>query len=602
VEVEGRTVALPRKGLALLCYLAFEGPTRRQRLADLLWDRAGAMKNLRVEIHRARAPLRELGIEPFDASSDPLALGPQIRVARGATHRSDELMAGLEDVASGFQAWLDTRRAHLTHDADPELRGDLLDDLAKTVEPPFVVVLQARPGAETRSAARRLARRLNLPFFEDARFGRAGVHFVRPDRHDALEMTRTICRDADSVWIIERSRFGEDPTLLLQLRAEYPADRLRFVDVPPLTWSQARALLPPSVDFDEAARMYLASDGNPRYLKELVKLRGERPFGPTLPVPQRMRAAIAVEADRLSSGARSALERLTVAPEPISPEVIAAFGAEAHLDELERASWLTFDAKGWAFTDRLARALLFERLPPGHRARLVTVVHDLLAKETASRDRVVGARVRGGTPPASSARPPVRAVRVGDEVWVDEPDEVAPHGAWADGTLHLVHVDRTVQPVAAAFRMPAGPILVRLSGRAFVGHPSHRVAPRPPTAFARITFGGRPRRSLWLRDSKEASRLPGEQLELPSRDAFDHWILVHDARTLSIAGTSTRTVAEVAVRFHRPDARPPSDGFVVEALAIDGLAWPEAGSNDPARADGEPPPGSVRSEERPLET
>ncbi|WP_337845836.1 hypothetical protein [Thermus sp.] len=40
-----------RKGLALLYYLALEGPTRRALLADLLWGHGAALQNLRVELH-----------------------------------------------------------------------------------------------------------------------------------------------------------------------------------------------------------------------------------------------------------------------------------------------------------------------------------------------------------------------------------------------------------------------------------------------------------------------------------------------------------------------------------------------------------------------
>jgi hypothetical protein len=601
VEVEGRTVAVPRKGVALLCYLASEGPTRRHRLADLLWDRTGAMKNLRVEIHRVRTPLRRLGIEPFGGSADPLTLSPQIRIARRAMRRGEELMAGLEDVASGFQAWLDAQRAREAHRADRELRSDLLDDLAKTVAPPFVVVLQGRPGAETPAVARRLARRLELPFFEDVDAARTGVHFVRADRHDAGVATRSICADDRSVWIVERSRFGEDSKLLLHLRAEYPADRLRFVDVPPLTWLEARALLPPNADFDEAARMYLASNGNPRYLTELVALRGERPFGPRLPVPQRMRAAVAVEADRLSRGARCALERLTVAPEPIPPEVVAACGAEEHLDELERSAWLTFEGEGWFFTDRLARSLLFSRLPRGHRARLVEVVRSVLSTGASPHPRTARPRARVGGDATSQVRPPYRALCVGEELWLDEPEEVTPAVAWSGGTVHVVNLNRRANPVLASFDLPSGPLLLRLSGRAFVGRSSHRIAPRSPATLATVTLGGRTRRALRLDDADDASVVVSGHVRVPSRGTFDHWVFVDDATTVSIAGGSQTAVAEIAVRAYRPASEPASGGLVVEAMALDEAAWTDPRPNDTRVTGCEGRLGSATSGERHLE-
>jgi len=54
---DGRKVKLrSQKSLALLGYLAVEGPAPRERLAALLWESASARANLRVELHRiARA-------------------------------------------------------------------------------------------------------------------------------------------------------------------------------------------------------------------------------------------------------------------------------------------------------------------------------------------------------------------------------------------------------------------------------------------------------------------------------------------------------------------------------------------------------------------
>jgi DNA-binding SARP family transcriptional activator/tetratricopeptide (TPR) repeat protein len=57
LRLENRVVALPtRKLLALLAYLALEGPTTRSRLAELLWDRADerARANLRGELYRLK--------------------------------------------------------------------------------------------------------------------------------------------------------------------------------------------------------------------------------------------------------------------------------------------------------------------------------------------------------------------------------------------------------------------------------------------------------------------------------------------------------------------------------------------------------------------
>lgn len=568
VEVDGRVVRLSRKGLALLCYLALEGPTRRQRVADLLWDHGRAMKNLRVEIYRLRSPLRQAGVEPFSSSTDPLSLGPHVRILQRTTPRNDELMAGLEDVASGFQAWLETHRARRAGRPEGALRGDLLDDLAKEIVPPFVLVLQGRPGAEIPATARQLARRLELPFFDDLDAGHAGVHYVRPDRYDPLVAVRAITADERSVWVVERSRFGEDPMLLLQLRAEYPATRMRFVPLPPLTWTEALTLFPPEVDFEEAARIYVASDGNPRFLTELMELRGDQPFGRRIPVPQTMRAAMAVEARSLSDGARSALERLTVAPEPLQRSLVDAFGATSHLDELERSGWLRFDGRGWVFADRLARALLFEQLPPGHRSRLVDTVHGFLS-ETPDASAEARRTPPSCTPDADrTSRSTSRPVAVGNDLWLDDPIEASPETAWNDGTVHLVRLDRTLPPSTVTFHIPRGPVLVRLSGQAFVQRPSHDLTSRSPVPFASVTLGGRRERSFWLDDACEPSAALHAGVTLPCRLGFDHWILCDEAVTLSIVGANAVSVAEIEVQAYRPAPDPTPNDTVVEAFVF----------------------------------
>lgn len=58
VELRGEPLDVQGKSLALLAYLAVEGETPREVLADLLWtDQAGdaARRNLRVQLHRLRA-------------------------------------------------------------------------------------------------------------------------------------------------------------------------------------------------------------------------------------------------------------------------------------------------------------------------------------------------------------------------------------------------------------------------------------------------------------------------------------------------------------------------------------------------------------------
>ena len=56
-RAEGPMGPLPlrRKALGILYYLALEGPTRRERLADLLWGHRVALQNLRSELTHLRS-------------------------------------------------------------------------------------------------------------------------------------------------------------------------------------------------------------------------------------------------------------------------------------------------------------------------------------------------------------------------------------------------------------------------------------------------------------------------------------------------------------------------------------------------------------------
>ena len=63
LELDGQPCELSGKALALLCYLALEGESRRAVLADLFWTDAtedAGRRNLRRELHRLRAtPVRD---------------------------------------------------------------------------------------------------------------------------------------------------------------------------------------------------------------------------------------------------------------------------------------------------------------------------------------------------------------------------------------------------------------------------------------------------------------------------------------------------------------------------------------------------------------
>lgn len=103
---DGETRRCERKPLAVLSFLALEGPTSRSRMAGLLWPETqeGTARNNLVQLLRR---MKQTYGENLVRLSDPLELGPQVRV---------ELPLWFAGTAVGA-------------DASPLLAGDLLDDV-----------------------------------------------------------------------------------------------------------------------------------------------------------------------------------------------------------------------------------------------------------------------------------------------------------------------------------------------------------------------------------------------------------------------------------------------------------------------------------------
>ena len=138
-----------RKGLALVAYLALEGETSRERLADLLWtdmNESDARRNLRQELWRLQRSALGAWLE---AKSDRVTLTSDVRsdvadfqrsisdASLGAALQlySGPLLANLElSGAPAFEDWLEARREGLNglwrlalgrYGAQLEARGDL---------------------------------------------------------------------------------------------------------------------------------------------------------------------------------------------------------------------------------------------------------------------------------------------------------------------------------------------------------------------------------------------------------------------------------------------------------------------------------------------
>ncbi|WP_243093312.1 hypothetical protein [Thermus thalpophilus] len=343
---EGREVPLSKKGLALLYYLALEGPTTRTRLADLLYGHGSGLQNLRVELHRLG---KALGRAAFPAGQDPLVLPPWIRLD---TAGQGEALEGLEEVGHLWDWVLEVRVRH-ERSGEVSTRQGLLQELA-ALRPPFLLVLRGRPGAGRRALAQDLARILALPFHETLR-PEGVVYLAPPYPQGAL---RELLRSR-AVLVLSLDP-GEEPRFFLELRAAYPAERTRVLDLPPLGWLEARQTLLRDLGFQEAARAYFLSGGQPEWIPEWRVCAG---------FPQRLLAQLRLQARLLSEPARLALERLSVAPGLIPEEVLDALGALPHLDELERKGWLVYQ-KGYCFAKEAERRLLYAALTPGRRHEL----------------------------------------------------------------------------------------------------------------------------------------------------------------------------------------------------------------------------------------
>jgi len=348
-------VRLSLKGLALLYYLALEGPTPRVRLADLLYGHQAGLQNLRVELHRLA---KALGREVFPRGQDPLALPPWVRLeAQG----EGEVLEGLEGVG-GLSDWVYSVRERYQDAPAMDSRRVLLRELS-ALRPPFLLVLRGRLGAGHRAFAQSLAGVLGLSFHQTPR--PEGLVYLEPPYPQVA--LKDLLRS--QALLVLRLDPGEEPRFFLELRAQYPAERVLVVDLPPLTWPEARESLLKGLPFAEAAQAYVLAGGEPEWIPEWRAC----PQGPRRPLAQ-----LRLQARFLSEAARFALERLSVMPGAIPEEALDALGALPHLDELERKGFLLY-RQGYRFAREGERRLLYAALPLGQRRELHERVATALA-------------------------------------------------------------------------------------------------------------------------------------------------------------------------------------------------------------------------------
>ncbi|MEX2535980.1 MAG: hypothetical protein WD273_10345 [Trueperaceae bacterium] len=385
LEHRGQPVKLRRKSLAILYYLAIEGATRRQVLADLLWEHPDSAQNLRVELYDLKKALARFGLRPFDGSKDPLTLPDTVGLDAGDS--SGEPLEGLEGLSPAFQAWLEVQRAkRARRGTETFVHRDLVRETATKIRLPFVLILSGPPDSGQYPFAVSLAAALGLPITEHIDGGRPAVRFLAPSNRYDDSTADKILKDPSNLWVLERPLFGEDPNFLLRLRSDFPPDRLSYLELPALGWSELRAQLQPPLLFERAAELFTFTGGHPGFLRELLAAGGSKAPAESLTMPQRIRAAYQLEARRLTSEARFALERASVHPGALSEGLLATLEIDSHLIELERRNWLGFD-QGWRFNDNVPRTIIYLSLPEGQ-ARLY---HQRAARQLDLEGNVVAA-------------------------------------------------------------------------------------------------------------------------------------------------------------------------------------------------------------------
>ena len=347
IEKDGEVLSIRKKSLAILYFLALEGITRREYLAELLWshDKGGA--NLRAEIYYLR---KKLGLD-ITAHSGMLAL-PSC-VSLDASSQGGEPLEGLENISADFDAWITSKRFELEYEQHPKLTQQLARQLASKLPLPGLWILAGPIGTGKRRLALALAEELNLTFREGWKPSSAGMIYIDEPLPTFTELEKPL--DWPQALVVAKPAFGEEPSLLLGLRSVYPAERTRFLEMPKLNFVETNILLN-NFSFFDAARYYLRSHGRDELLEEMVRANHEMPL--------KYRAKYKLESRRLRRNNRLVLERISVCPETINSELAHRMGNSSDLEELERRGWLVYH-DGWRFADPVARRALEHDLPQG---------------------------------------------------------------------------------------------------------------------------------------------------------------------------------------------------------------------------------------------
>ncbi|HKI57763.1 MAG TPA: hypothetical protein VKA00_00930, partial [Trueperaceae bacterium] len=529
----------------------------------LLWEKWTGRNNLRVELHRLA---EDAGVVLFDAGEDPLDLPDWLSV--DGSPEDGVLLDGLDGISAGYDAWLEARRGKADRDGlNNNHASAMARNLASEVRPPFLVVVRARPMGDVDGFTAALGEALHLPVVQGAGGPAKAVHVFSPpyddDFHDAV-----LGRER-GVSVVRVPAYGEDPLQLLLLRNAYDPSRVRFVELPSLTWPDARSGVLHDRPFDLAAEAYMWSGGSAGFLRELARMGWARDEDGRLALPQRVRAAYQLEIRHASMGARLALERLAVHPGRFTDGLIDKLGARDAVDELERRGWLVYDG-AWRFRDPSARLVLSRSLQSGRRASyhraaaehftaeglwLAATFHQLAAGDAptvAGPERGdsglsyyavlawLGLDVDGATPETVS-------VGAGQELALLELGRQG-RGLQGEGAEWQVVRWGGQRPSWASFELPDGPQVLHVTGRTWIDPVLGLGVDGDATPLElEVGWGAR---AVFLAGLREPVVMDG-MLLLPLGPTVDVWLLVPPQRELRVLSKADTAVLELEITVHR---------------------------------------------------
>ena len=571
---------LRRKALAILYYLAFEGPTRRERLADLLWDSPDPLANLRVELNAINRVLKDFDIVFCDRYQDPLELPREVQVDLSGPGHEDEILDGLDGLGEGFQEWLDWRRTRLraTRPIEFDFAAEL-DALTGSLRAPHLLVVEPQPCETALPFAEALSQRLRLPLLPLAASGK-GLRYAAPPHPHGLP--ERIQAERGSIWRFERPFFGDDPSELLELRSRLHSSEISYLRLPSNRWFRERSLRLGHYDFGTAARLYLAATGHPGYLAELLTFAESE----QLPVLQKYRAAIELEIRKLSPACRTALVGLAIRSRSSAESSSALPETMDCLAELVEHRWLEYSASGWRFTSPFARVILVKSLQEGLRqathSQQAAILEQLgkpvpaLIQRLMAGDDVPGSEFVGKLKPwaheAMGRRLdlPSRLQPIAPQpANVSRRENYVEAGkSYGDGVEHsgataaFVRHGQSPAPSGVALTLPAKPVLVQISGEA-------RIENNQGIGL----FGDAVPLRLVLDDDVVATFAPDQppgqvdgQLLLPLPGKFSYWFLSSGSRQLAVESACESGIVQFDVRcFDEEEAGASVDAWALKA-------------------------------------